>query len=274
MATIPRTLKPIVRLTLMKTSKQLAPVSALVVASLLSGMAAAQQPVPQPPPEQQQPQPAPPPADVPPPEQVAPPAQAPRQQYAPPPPPPYAPSWEYAPPPAMAGVPVRFAASDGGDYVVSATGALVGQCRAPCTLQLAPGRNTIRISGGLTMTANVSIPNAPSVVEIKRGNPGLRTTGLVLFIIGSVGGIYLVATNKDADEVSPAEAELRVELAIVDVVLVVVGAWMALGAARAGVDVRPETTQRAGERGGAIRFGGIGAAPIRGGALLGATLQF
>lgn len=272
MATIPRTLKPIVRSTLMKTSKQLAPVSALLVASLLSGMAAAQQPVPQPPPEQQQLQPAPPPADVPSPWQVPPPAAVPPPAEIPPPP--YAPPWQYAPPPAMAGVPVRFAASDAGDYVVSATGTLVGQCRAPCTLLLAPGLNTIRISGSVTMTANVSVPNAPSVVEIKRGNPGLRTTGLVLFIIGSVGGIYLAVTDKDADEVSTAEAELRLELAIVDVVLVVVGAWMALGAARPGVDVRPETNQRASERGGAIRFGGIGAAPIRGGALLGATLQF
>ena len=174
----------------------------------------------------------------------------------------------------MAGVPVRFAASDGGDYIVSAAGALAGQCRVPCTLQLAPGLNTIRISGSMTMTANVSIPNAPSVVELKRGSPGIRTTGLVLFILGSLGGIYLAATDKDADELSTAESEVRLEIAILDVVLVIVGASMALGAARAGVDVRPDTSGRASARGGAIRFGGIAAAPIRGGALLGATLQF
>jgi len=126
----------------------------------------------------------------------------------------------------------------------------------------------------MTMTAKVSIPNAPSVVEIKRGSPGIRTTGLVLFIVGSLGGIYLTATEKDADELSTAEAELRLEIALVDLVLVVVGASMALGAARAGVDVRPDTSWRTSERGSAIRFGGIAAAPIRGGALLGATLQF
>ena len=176
----------------------------------------------------------------------------------------------------MAGVPVRFAASDGGDYVVSATGALAGQCRVPCTLQLSPGLNTIRISGGLTMTANVSIPNAPSVVEIKRGSPGIRTTGLVLFIIGSLGGIYLTATDKDADELSTAESEVRLELAIVDVVLVVVGASMALGAARAGVDVRPDVQPERASASVAARSGSAESAPlpIRGGALLGATLQF
>ena len=259
--------KPTVGMTLIKTSKQLAPISALLVASLLSGMAAAQQPIPQPPPEQQQ-QPAPPPADDLPPGQVPPPAEVPPPQYALPPP-------QYAPPPAVAGVQVRFATSDGGDYTVSATGALAGQCRVPCTLQLAPGLNTIRISGSMTMTATVSIPNAPSVVELKRGSPGIRTAGLVMFILGSLGGIYLAATVKDADEQSTAEEQVRLELAIVDVVLVVVGASMALGAARAGVDVRPDTNLRASSgRGGAIRFGGIGAAPIRGGALLGATLQF
>jgi hypothetical protein len=263
--------KPTVGLTLMKTSKQLAPVSALLVASLLSGMAAAQQPGPQPPPEQQQ-QPAPPPANdaapgpVPPPAEVPPPQHAPPVQDVPLP--------QYAPPPAMAGVPVRFAAPDSGDYIVSATGALGGQCRVPCTLWLSPGPNMIRISGSMTMTANVSIPNAASVVALKRGSPGIRTTGVVLFILGSLGGIYLAASGKDSDELSTAEAELRLEIAILDIVLVVVGASMALGAARPGVDVRPDTHTRASEGGRAIRLGGIAAAPIRGGALLSATLQF
>jgi hypothetical protein len=263
--------KPIVGLTLIKTSKQLAPVSALLVASLLSGVAAAQQPVPQPLPEQQQQQPASPPAEAAPSGaapsgQVPPPAEIPPPQYPPPP--------QYAPPPAMAGVPVRFAAPDGGEYIVSAAGALAGQCRVPCTLQLAPGLNTIRISGRMTVTRTVSIPNAPSVVELKRGSPGIQTTGLVLFILGSLGGIYLAATEGDADELSTAESQVRLEIAILDVVLVVVGASMALGAARASVDVRSDTSWRARERGSTIRFGGIVAAPIRGGALLGATLQF
>ena len=53
---------------------------------------------------------------------------------------------------------------------------------------------------------------------------------------------------------------MRLEIAIVDVVLVIVGASMALGAARAGVDVRPDTSGPASARGGAIRFGGIAAA--------------
>jgi len=256
--------KAIVGLTRIKTSKQLAPVSALLVASLLSGTAAAQQPAPQPPPEQPQ-QPAPPAADEPPPGQVPPP------EFAPPPPP-YAAPAPYAPPPPVAGVPVRFAASDGGDYIVSATGALGGQCRVPCTLQLAPGLNTIRISGRMTLTRSVSIPNAPTVVELKRGSPGIQMTGLALFIVGSLGGVYLAAT--DADDLSTAASEVRLELAIVDVVLVIVGLSMALAAARGGVDVRPDITLRTSDRGGAIRFGGIAAAPIRGGALLGATLQF
>ena len=157
---------------------------------------------------------------------------------------------------------------------MSAAGVLAGQCRVPCTLQLAPGLNTIRISGGMTMTRTVSIPNAPSVVELKRGSPGIQTTGLVLFIVGGLGGVYLAATDKDADELSTAESQVRLEIAIVDVVLIIVGASMALGAARASVDVRPDTSWRVSARGSAIRFGGIAAAPIRGGAVLGATLQF
>jgi hypothetical protein len=262
----PQMRKPIVGLTPIKTSKQLAPVSALLVASLLSGMAAAQQAVPQPPLEQPQ-QPAPPAPDELPPGQVPPPAEVPPPQYAPPP-------QFLPPPPAMAGVPVRFAASDGGDYVVSAAGALTGQCRVPCTLQLAPGLNTIRISGGMTITRTVSIPNAPSVVELKRGSPGIQTTGLVLVILGGLGAVYLATTDKNSDEFSTAESEVRLEIAILDVVLVIVGASMALGAARAGVDVRSDVSARASARGSAIRFGGIAAAPIRGGALLGAALQF
>jgi hypothetical protein len=126
----------------------------------------------------------------------------------------------------------------------------------------------------MTITRTVSIPNAPSVVELKRGSPGIQTTGLVLVILGGLGAVYLATTDKNADEFSTAESEVRLEIAIVDVVLVIVGAAMALGAARAGVDVRPDASWRASARGSAIRLGGIGAAPIRGGALLGATLQF
>ena len=96
----------------------------------------------------------------------------------------------------------------------------------------------------------------------------------MLSIVGGLGAVYLAATDKDANERSTAESEVRLEIAIVDVVLVIVGASMALGAARAGVDVRPDTNPRPSARGSAIRFGGVAAAPIRGGALLGATLQF
>lgn len=280
-------------MTLIKTSHQLAPVSIALVISLVSGLAFGQQPPPAPPSpgEQQQPQqpPAqpeqsppgyPPPAQDPPAGGYPPPAQYPppnQYQYSPPnqypPPGQYQQGAPYAPPVApVAGVPVRFAAGDSGSYMVSVMGAVSGSCQVPCTMPVAPGLNTVRISGTLNMTSNVNIPNAPSVVTIRRGSPGIRTTGMVLFILGSIGGIYLTATQKDASEETTAEAELNLEIAIVDLVLVVVGAVMVLGAAKAGVEIHADSGYRASRSG--VRFAGVGAAPVHGGAMLGATLQF
>jgi hypothetical protein len=123
-------------------------------------------------------------------------------------------------------------------------------------------------------SSNVTIPNAPAVVKISRGNTGIRATGGVLFILGGVGGIYLTATNKDASQESVGEAKARLEIAIVDLVLVAVGGGMALLAAKGGLEVQQDSSIRASAHGGGVRFAGIGAAPTRGGAVLGAALQF
>jgi hypothetical protein len=125
------------------------------------------------------------------------------------------------------------------------------------------------------MVSAIEVPAAPSVVSIRRGSPGIRTAGIALFIAGSVAGIYLTVTERDVNGSSTSVTDTRVGLAIVDLALVVVGSVMALGADRPGVEIRTDASAPAADRRrGALRLAGVGAAPVPGGALLGATLQF
>jgi hypothetical protein len=205
-----------------------------------------------------------------PPEQYAqPPAQSlpPVEQYVPSP-------AQVAPPPSqIAGVPVRFAASDDGDYDVSVTGASSATCHAPCTLPLAPGSTKVTISGSMSLTTELVVPNEPSVVQISRGRPGVRTTGWVLFGVGTVGSAVLAATNQNASEMSTSELGQRLGLAVVSAALVVVGIGMVVATAQT-VCMKPDADQRASSTRGSLRFAGIGAAPTHGGALLSTTLRF
>jgi hypothetical protein len=162
---------------------------------------------------------------------------------------------------------------DGGHYSVTVSGAVSGSCQVPCTLQLAPGLVTLRVEGDVSLTQNLTIPNAPSMLRIKRGSPGVRTFGITLFVLGSLGGIYLVATDKDAKDLSKEEAKTRFEIAVVDLALVLVGSVMAYSADRAGAELTSGTASREAPR-PRLRLAGAGVVPTHGGALFGASLAF
>jgi hypothetical protein len=177
--------------------------------------------------------------------------------------------------PVIEAVPVRFTAGDGGSYTISVSGPVSGACRVPCTLPLAPGANTLWIAGSVDMVSALEVPAAPAVVSIRRGSPRIRAAGIALFIAGSVGGIYLTVTDRDASGMSTRGSDRRLGLAVVDLALVVVGSVMALGADRPGVEIAADASAPAAERRrGSFRLAGVGAAPVPGGALLGAALVF
>jgi hypothetical protein len=73
-----------------------------------------------------------------------------------------------APPTAL--VPLRFWTRSPGQYHVNVEGAAPGACQAPCTLRVAPGLNTVRISGDVTLAESVNVPTFASAVEIKPGD--------------------------------------------------------------------------------------------------------
>jgi hypothetical protein len=92
-----------------------------------------------------------------------------------------------------------------------------------------------------------------------RGSNGVRIAGLVFFIIGGIDAIYLLATDKDADEMSLEEAEQRLYIAIGGLVFTVTGVIMMLAAGHNGAEVKPYTANTAKGPLGGFRFKGLDA---------------
>jgi hypothetical protein len=133
-------------------------------------------------------------------------------------------------------VPVHFTGPTGDKLRVTVAEA---QCDLPCTLYLRPGDALVRVSGDAEFERGVTIPSSEASVEIVRGNNGVKIAGFVLFAIGGIDGIYLLATDKDASEMTLEEAEQRLYIAIGGLIFTVTGAIMILASGHNGAEVKP-----------------------------------
>ena len=185
----------------------------------------------------------------------------------------------YAEPPAATvssapGVPVQFRAPHGGTFSVTVNGAAGGSCRLPCTLQLPPGPASVRISGDMDMTKSLTIPDGPASVAITKGNSGLHGVGITLVTIGSIGGIFLMATDKSGEDISTAEAQGRLEIAVLDLALVGIGGLMMLSARASSVEVSRGSFSARPVPPGGLRLAAVGAAPLADGGMVGVRFAF
>ena len=202
----------------------------------------------------------------------------------PPPPPAYG-----VPPPAMGPrSPARFEAKKDGKFkVVMDTGEI---CETPCELSVSAGRHHVTIEGDATFQEKIDFPAAPSVVKIEKRRGGRMALG----IAGLAGGIPMAAVGGmvavlgalfgaernsypyDSTLPTRSTADTMVvvgaSIAAAGVVFIGVGAGVGFGTAgrnRARLENAPEQHEEA-----SLQLVGLGAAPTRGGAVLGATFAF
>ncbi len=82
-------------------------------------------------------------------------------------------------------VPVRFSAAQGkGSFAIRAIDS-DQQCTLPCTLNLAPGRRTVKVSGDGEVTEEIVVPNTGGDYEVRRGISGQFYWGLGAGILGA-----------------------------------------------------------------------------------------
>lgn len=126
-----------------------------------------------------------------------------------------------ASPPPAGTVPVSFEAPSGKQLHITANGAQAGECTTPCTMKLAPGSNSLTVTGDFSMVTSIDVPQNSARVEIKKRSTGLAVTGLVLVGISLIDGAIVTANN--SSDMTAAQAKTNLELAIGGLVFAVVG---------------------------------------------------
>lgn len=167
-------------------------------------------------------------------------------------------------------VPLRIETSSSKHLEVSLLSDSSKRCEAPCTLDVPPGTITLVVQGDAEFTQQLEVPNRPSTAVIETRSGGRLVTGLVLFSIGGVIGIYLTANQKDASEISVAEARSNLYLAIAGLGFTVTGAVLALTAGKNQASISRDLATRA----NAPRLAFWAAPTPGGGGMAGAALRF
>ncbi|HVY25012.1 MAG TPA: hypothetical protein VHB79_00620 [Polyangiaceae bacterium] len=198
------------------------------------------------------PQASPAPSSLPP--SAAPPAEAP-------------PPWSTTPSrPAVHKVPLFFD-SPSGDYDVTVNGG-DAHCRAPCTVQVAPGPAVVVVSGDASIRADIVVPDGPSKYEIHKRRKGQAVTGGVLVGVGMAITVVVMINNQKEDATA-AESEANLGLALVGLGVTLTGAILYWTSGHDKLEMEDAKLERR-----APAFGLWAKPALGGGAIGGAALRF
>jgi hypothetical protein len=170
-------------------------------------------------------------------------------------------------------------------------------CTVPCRLVAVPGRHEVRVSGASYFERQVEFPAASSYVTVECWRPGRAALGAVGVAAGSTVaglGIWAAAAGivgwdkdnpcnnssstfcSDTGYVFGRALQVGVGIVMAAAGLTVASVLGGVGLGRMGKDRvdlgAPERSSR--EKQPSLRLAGLAAAPVRGGALLGATFVF
>jgi hypothetical protein len=186
--------------------------------------------------------------------------------------------------------PTRYLVQIAGDKGATVT---VGDesCIVPCRLTFAPGRNDVQVSGASSFRRQVELPAADTILMVECLRPIPAALGAVGLGVGTslaVLGTYLTYVNINGNPCNGISTNCSEWDVLGKTLVTVGGVWIAasglvvaavlggVGLGRMGKDRldfgAPERSAR--EKQPSLRLAGLAAAPVRGGALLGATFVF
>jgi len=208
--------------------------------------------------------------------------------YAVPPPPPVP---DLPPPPPMPaaalaiGYPAHFEARRDDKFTVTLDSG--ESCQTPCDLSVPAGKQRIKITGDGSFSESLVFPAGPSAVQIEKrrgGCIGLAITGLAVGIPMAMVGLALTMAAVVVSAVpTTSDGQTHEDQGLLIGGIVVTAAGVTFAAVGAGVGfgtaghnrARFESarTEKKDEEVSLI-FTGVGAAPTRGGAVVGASFAF
>jgi hypothetical protein len=191
----------------------------------------------------------------------------------------YAPQPLYPTPAYAPGLPVRFVPNSMGDRLTVSVTTPAGpqQCEAPCVMSLLPGEHTVTISGDVEYTDTITVVGNPLHVRIRR----YRSERMIWGVAGTgVGAALFVAGLAMSGDCTTLSFSTVCERSSAANGLMIVGSTLAIVAATTGFttmgsnSLAVTTDYNLYVRARGPRFAGVGASPMAGGGLIGATLQF
>jgi hypothetical protein len=179
------------------------------------------------------------------------------------------PPWATTPSrPAVRRVPLFFD-SPSGDYDVTVNGG-DAHCRAPCTVQVAPGPAVVVVSGDAAIRADIVVPDGPSKYEIHKRRKGQAVTGGVLVGVGMVITVVVMINNQKEDATA-AESEANLGLALVGLGVTLTGAILYWTSGHDKIEMEDAKLE---QRAPAPAIGLWAKPALGGGAIAGAALRF
>jgi len=184
------------------------------------------------------------------------------------------------PPTATAGapVPVKFlVARDGDEMDVVVDGNPELACKAPCEIQLTPGRHTVAVTGAAKYVDTINVPRGdPSTAKLGRSRVAFLIVGLSSLAVGvtsAVVGLYLF--SEEAQQYGTVSVP-GVALLGTGIVIAVVGSIVGFKLKGSnGISLERDRGRGRGERDQfSPQLLSVGLAPTRGGAMAGATFAF
>lgn len=102
-------------------------------------------------------------------------------------------------------------------------------------LNLAPGRNSLSVTGDMVMVTSIDVPAHAARVELHKRSTGLAVTGVILLGIATIDEAIVGANN--SSNMTAAQAKSNLELALGGLALAIVGAICYFSAGSDGADV-------------------------------------